>query len=220
MKLYEMDLWFAPNPRRVSIYLAEKRLDVERVVLNAEAREHKSPAFLAKNPAGKLPVLELDDGQCILDSGAIVEYLEERHPAPPMLGGSPEERARIRSLERMTTDLLWLTAGILRNSHPFFATWGAPKNPGAVEYAAPRFHQLIGAVDTLVDDHTFAAGDSVSIADCTLCAALDFAFEFGGIEREAPLTNLDRWYAAFRQRPSASAGRRPDTERENGHDSH
>lgn len=200
-----MNLWFAPNPRRVAIYIVEKGLKVRHVLHDAEARAHKDPSFLAKNPAGKLPVLELSTGEYILDSAAIVEYLEERYPDPNLIGTTPVDRAKVRAFERMTTDLLWLSAGVLRNSHPYFESWGAPKNPGAVNYALPRFQQLVRSVDTLIGDQEFAVGDRVTIADCTLCAAYDFAFTFGEIEPDSKLGNLDRWYASFSQRPSAKA---------------
>src|SRR5262249_12632091 len=103
MKMYEVP---GVNPRRVTIYLAEKGIDVERVAVNAAAGEHKQPAFLAKNPAGRLPVLELDDGRTITESAAIVEYLEELHPNTPMIGTDPATRAQVRALERIGNDLI------------------------------------------------------------------------------------------------------------------
>ncbi len=60
MKLYEMTA--APNPRRVRIFLAEKGITVPFVQVDMRKGEHKAPEFLKKNPSGKIPVLELDDG--------------------------------------------------------------------------------------------------------------------------------------------------------------
>ena len=101
MKLYGAKE--APNPRRVTIYLAEKGLAIERVDFAPPYRETKTPDFLAKNPAGKIPVLELDDGTCIAESAAIVEYLEELHPEPPMIGTTAVERAQVRALDAPRT---------------------------------------------------------------------------------------------------------------------
>ena len=53
----------APNPRRVRIFLAEKGVDLPETFVDMRARAHKAPDFLSKNPAGQLPVLELDDGR-------------------------------------------------------------------------------------------------------------------------------------------------------------
>jgi len=60
VKLY--DLRNAPNPRRVKIFLAEKKISLPIEALDIETKEHLTPGVLAKNPLGKLPVLELDDG--------------------------------------------------------------------------------------------------------------------------------------------------------------
>src|ERR1700676_2441017 len=98
----------AANPRRVKIYIAEKGLEdvIEQIDFEPPAAEKlKTPEFLAKNPAGKIPLLELDDGTFLPESAAIVEYLEEIYPDPPMIGTTPLERARVRSVERIAADL-------------------------------------------------------------------------------------------------------------------
>lgn len=204
MKFFDMNLDFAPNPRRVLIYLVEKRIQLDREIVDAREFAHKSQAFLRNNPAGRLPALKLSSGEVIRDSGAIVEFIEEIHPEPNMIGASQEERAQVRSLERMTVDWLWLTAVILRNNHKFFTDWGVPQNPAAVAYAQPRFEQLATAIDSLIGKGTFAVGKRVTIADCTLCAAFDFAYDFGQLELREELANLRRWNLKFSQRPSAS----------------
>ncbi len=83
MKLY--DVTQAPNPRRVRIYLAEKGIEVPLVQVDMRAGEHKSPEFLARNPSGKVPVLELDDGTCIGESIAICRYFEALQPEPALV---------------------------------------------------------------------------------------------------------------------------------------
>ena len=66
MKLY--DFTQAPNPRRVKIFAEEKQIALELVNCDMASREHKSSEFLKKNPSGKIPVLELEDGRCISTS--------------------------------------------------------------------------------------------------------------------------------------------------------
>ena len=73
MKLYGNTM--GSNCRRVTIYLAEKGLNIDMVVVDVAAGEHKTAQFRARNPAGLIPVLELDDGSYIPESSAIVEYL-------------------------------------------------------------------------------------------------------------------------------------------------
>ena len=93
MKLY--DHLTAPNPRRVRVYLAEKGIEVERVNIDIMSLEHKTPEFIEKNLNGQIPVLELDDGNCISESVSICRYLEALHPAPALFGSTPLEVAKI-----------------------------------------------------------------------------------------------------------------------------
>lgn len=101
------------NPRRVIIYIAEKGISVPRYELDYAEQEHKSRWYLDINTAGRAPTLVTDDGMAISDSAAIVEYLEELYPEVPMIGSNAAERAHVRSIERLGTDLvvrsqLWL----------------------------------------------------------------------------------------------------------------
>ena len=95
MKLY--DFPSAPNPRRVKIFAAEKGIDLELVNCDMSKREHKSEEFLKKNPSGKIPVLELNDGRCISESVAICRYLESVEPEHNLFGKVPFEFAFIES---------------------------------------------------------------------------------------------------------------------------
>ena len=95
MKLY--DFPGAPNPRRAKIFAAEKGIDLELVRCDLSQREHKSPEFLKKNPSGKIPVLELDDGRCIAESVAISRYLEAICPEPNLFGHDAFELGHIEA---------------------------------------------------------------------------------------------------------------------------
>src|SRR5205823_682233 len=81
------------------VYLAEKGITIPCQQVNIVTGENRNAEFLKKNPLGGLPVLELDDGSHLTESLAIIEYLEDLHPAPPMIGTTPLERARVRALE-------------------------------------------------------------------------------------------------------------------------
>ena len=66
----------APNPRRVRIFAAEKGIDLSSKEVSIPKREQKAKDFVAKNPRGQTPILELDDGKVIAESVAIMRYLE------------------------------------------------------------------------------------------------------------------------------------------------
>lgn len=84
------------NPRMVRFYLAEKGIDVARQDVDLLGAENRRAEYLQINPAGQLPALELSDGTVIGETAAIIEYLEELHREPPLIGSNPEERAITR----------------------------------------------------------------------------------------------------------------------------
>ncbi|NNL66850.1 MAG: glutathione S-transferase family protein, partial [Myxococcales bacterium] len=92
MKAYVFPV--APNPTKLRLYLAEKaaagsEIPIEQVTVSLVDGEQNQPEHLARNPLGKLPVLELDDGSFLSESLAIIQYLEELYPEPPMIGRDP-----------------------------------------------------------------------------------------------------------------------------------
>lgn len=82
---------------RVRIALNLKGLTVEAVPVNLRTAEHKAAPYLALNPQGLVPALETE-GVVLTQSPAIIEYLEERYPEPPLLPGDALERARVRAM--------------------------------------------------------------------------------------------------------------------------
>ena len=203
MKVY--DFTGAPNPKKLRVYLAEKGLTVPMEQVDILAGKNRTPEFLArKNPLGGLPVLELDDGSCLTESLAIMEYFEELHPTPPLLGTTPIERARVREAERICElGVLGNVGTIFQNTSPFFAQ-RVKQSSEAAANAKVRLDNALKVLDGRLGRQKFVAGDTPSIGDCTLLAALDFA-AFAGVELDPAYTNVQRWYTDFKQRPSASA---------------
>jgi glutathione S-transferase len=206
MKLYAFPV--APSPTRVRLYLAEKRaagaeIPVEEVTVDLRAGEQSSPEHLARNPFGRLPVLELDDGSHLCESLAIVEYLEELHPDPPLVGADPAERARVRELERIAE--LGVLLPIARIVHATRSPLGLPPRPEVAASYRELLPRALGALDAkLADGRPFLAGARPSIADCTLAAALQFG-RFGGVEPSGRCQRLARWDESYRKRPAARA---------------
>ena len=202
MKIY--DFAGAPNPKKVRIYLAEKGIEVPHESVDIMSGQNRQPEFLKKNPLGGLPVLELDDGSYLPESLAIIEYFEELHPEPPMIGKAPVERAKVRSLERICEIGVMNNVGtIFQNTHPFMAG-RLKQSPEAAENARTRLAGNLKVIDAAIGNKKFVAGDKPTIADCTLAAALQFA-EFAGVPLDPAFANVARWYADFKKRPSASS---------------
>jgi len=97
MKLYDS---IGPNPHVVKMFLAEKGLDVERTPVDLMAGENRLASYGQVNPSQTLPALELADGEVVAEITAICEYIEELHPAPPLIGSTPLERAQTRMWSR------------------------------------------------------------------------------------------------------------------------
>ena len=96
----------APNPRRVRIFAAEKGIALPMRDLSIPAREHKADEYLALNPRGQTPALQLDDGTVIAESVAICRYLEGLHPEPPLFGTTLREQALIEMWTRRVEMIL------------------------------------------------------------------------------------------------------------------
>jgi glutathione S-transferase len=197
------DFPFAPNPQKLRVYVAEKGLNIPLVTIDLLTGQNRTPEFLAKNPMGSLPVLELDDGSCLTESLVIIEYLEEIYPDPPMIGRSPLERARVRELERLAeTSIFNRVARIFFNTSPVFREAG--QIPAAAEQARAGLPRALEIMNERIGSGPFAAGTAPTIADCTLFAAFEHA-KRAQVEIPTCYTNLHRWYERFSARPSAKA---------------
>lgn len=204
MKLYQARV-MTTCPRRVTVYMAEKGIDCEIVTIDMRGGEGLTPRFLAMNPTGRVPVLELDDGSFLPESGAIVEYLEELYPDPPMIGTTPEARAHMRATERMMVDFqnaqaLVLTHGDDSKSkrRPEFV-----RQPVVSETLAPSRDGLLRALAVRLGEKEFFGGDRPSIADCSLFAILDNNRHYHQYALPEDHRNLREWFARFSARPSA-----------------
>ena len=196
----------APNPRRVRIYLAEKGLadQVTLVEVPLATRANEEPAFLARNPIGLVLVLELDDGRHLRESMAIIRYLEELHPDPPLWGTDAWSRATIEMWNRTAElEVLFPVAQVFRNSHAF---WQGRLRQ-APEFAdIMREHTLkrMAWLDRELAARPYLAGDTFSVADITLLCGLDFG-KVSNLRVGDETPNLLRWHREVSARPSARA---------------
>ena len=197
MKLYYFPI--APNPTKVRVYLAEKGIALETERVNLPEGEQKADSFLAKNPMGKLPLLELDDGTHLNESLAIIEYLEELHPDPPLVGDDPETRARVRSLERHCD--VHVLMSVARYIHATRSPLGLAPKPQVAEQAMEMLQTALGVLDPILAEREFVAGDRITLADITLWSGAQFA-AFREMDFDTGFPNIRRWREAFAKRPS------------------
>ena len=198
MKLHESP---SPNARRVSVFMAEKGIECERVSVDIRSGENIQSEYLSKNPAGRVPVLELDDGSYISESIAICRYLEAIEPEPNLFGLDAIEIANVEMWQRRVELNLFLEiAGAFRNITGFFKDretcveeWG--------KVCAEKAPKALTMFDDQLSDNQYLAGDRFTVADITLAITLDFA----EMVKVAPLPTLDhiaRWRANVTARTS------------------
>jgi glutathione S-transferase len=96
--------WLSSASRRVRLCLAEKQLAFDGVAVDLGRQEQHAPAFVAMNPNGVVPALELSPGCFLHESSTICEYLDDQHPEPPLRPDDPYARALMRNFVRWTDD--------------------------------------------------------------------------------------------------------------------
>ena len=206
MKLYMVPL--APNPTKVMLYIAEREelgthMGIEQIVVNTVKGRHREPEHLARNPFGTVPTLELDDGSYLVESLAIIEYLEDKFPEGALISGTPEEKGRARDVERIID--LRLAGPMGAFGHLTNSPLGRPADPeGAAEMKEKMQIPLDYLENLLSDGRPLMLGDRVSIADCTMQASLQFVrYVEADVIGERPL--LRAWDERYRARPAAQA---------------
>ena len=202
MKIFETRT--APSPRRVRIFLAEKNIPMEYVQLDIEKGENLSTQFKAKNPMGKVPILQLDDGVCISEAASICRYFEEIQPEPSLMGTTPLEKAQIDMWQRQVEMYLFMQVGMcFQHTTGYFKDRMTPiKEYG--EVAGKNAVDFLEILDRRLAESKFIAGETFSIADITALCAIDFA-RVVKLKISDEQQNLQRWYQSVSNRPSAKA---------------
>ncbi len=203
MRLYSSP--FAPNARRVRMFLAEKGIELPLVPVDLAKLEQKQDDYSALNPFQLIPALELDDGEVIVESIAICRYLEELHPTPALFGTSPLERARVEMWQRLAElQLLFPIAMTFRHTHPAMREMESPQVPAWAEASRAKALLSMRRFDAALASRRYLAGEHFSVADITGIIALDFT-KPARIAIPEDLSNLIRWRDEIAARPSAKA---------------
>ncbi len=196
-----------PNPQVVRIFAAERGIELPKTTIDLRGGENRQPAYMAKNPAGQMPCLELDDGFVLAEITAICEYLDEIGPAgKTLIGATPQERAETRMwVRRIDLNILEPLANGFR-----FAE--------GLKLFAPRIHVIPQAADDLkqiaqekltwlnglIEGREFICGSRLTLADILLFCFLDFGAKVGQPINEAN-KNIVAHHARMKARPSSAA---------------
>lgn len=197
IRLFHVPL--SPFCRKVRLSLGEKRLEVELV---EERYWQPTREFLRRNPAGKVPVLKMND-RILSESAAICEYIEELHPEPPLMPRSPEARYEVRRLvgwfddkfhHEVTAKLLYerVNKKIMGRGYP---------DSAAIKAGARAIKYHLDYMGWLLDHRRWLAGDAISLADFAAAAHLSALDYISDVDWERN-SNVKEWYAKIKSRPA------------------
>ncbi|MBO9559348.1 MAG: glutathione S-transferase [Caulobacter sp.] len=200
-----------PNPLRIRIALAEKGLadQVTFVKVDVPAAENRQDDFLALNPTGTVPVLELDDGLCVSECTAITEYLDNLDGAPVLTGRTPREKAVIHMMQKRAEALLIDAVGdyfhhATPGLSPALQAYKSPDWEGRADWGRRQGDKAIAGMryfDKVLRDQPYVAGEAFSMADITVLEGLVFA-GFAKLAVPEDCTALIAWNARLQERPS------------------
>ena len=204
MKLYNS---MGPNPHMVRMYAAELGVDLAMEDVDLMGGENRQAAFLAKNPSGQSPALELDDGTVLAEITAICEYLDDITDGKTLIGSTPEERANTHMwTRRVDLNICEPLGNGFRYAEGLQIFESRMITIPAAADGLKRIAQakLTWLDEQMSDRREFIAGASLSMADILLYSMMVF---FAGVGQ--PLnpenTNVQAWFDRMAARPSAQA---------------
>lgn len=163
MKLYSITLSPFAARARLALHIKGVAYDMEAPLGGGT----RSPAFLAMNPIGKLPVLVTEDGLAIAESETIIDYLDDHFPTPLLMPDSAKDRAQMRNAIR--TFELYATPAMGRL---FKQIDPASRDNDVVQAEVALWRDGLALTDHFVNDDMFAVGGAISKADCILLPSL------------------------------------------------
>jgi glutathione S-transferase len=187
------------------MFMAERGLaSIPTQTIDLRGGENRQAPYLAKNPTGQCPTLQLDDGSYLTEITAICEYLDETAPGPSLIGATARERAETRMwTRRIDLAIIEPMVGGFRYAEglKFFS----PRMrciPQAADDLKALAKEKLAWLNDLIAGRQFICGDRLTLADILLFAFLQFAATV-----RQPLdpanANLTAWYDRLAARPSA-----------------
>lgn len=203
MKLFNS---IGPNPRVVRMFMAERGIELPRQEVDLRGGENRREPYLAKNPFGQMPALELDDGTVITEIIPICEYLDETAPGPSLIGANPRERAETRMwVRRLDLNIV----EPLANGFRFAEGLKLFQNrihviPQAAADLKQVAQEWLGRLDRMMAGKDYVCGARFTLADILLFCFLDFG-EGVGQTLNRDNRAIAAWFDRVKARPSTAA---------------
>ena len=189
--------------RSVRMALEEKGAAYKLEKVDILSGQSQKPEYLARHPFGKIPAFEHDRFR-LYESSAILRYIDDVFPGPPLQPQDPRQRARMNQimsiLDSYGYPALIATIVVQRTIVP---TMGGEPDETAVAAVLPTARKTIEVINGILGDHPFLTGESLSLADLLLVPIYHYALrtpEGDAILKAAH--GLQRWWAGVSTRPS------------------
>jgi glutathione S-transferase len=179
----------SPIARRVWLALLEKAIPFEPVLVDLKARENLQSHYLALNPFHHVPVVVDGDTQ-ILESFAILDYLEAKFPEPPLSSRDPIAISQMKMVQQVTANELFPQL-------PHLVT-AAPETMGPTDL--PHVHTVLTFFTAQLGAATYFGGDHLDLADITAGAVIPLMVQLGFSLRDYP--ELAAWCDRLTVRPA------------------
>jgi len=199
----------SPFLRSVEIALKEKEAPYQLHVMSPA--DMRTPEHLKMHPFGYIPIFE-HDGFMLYETQAIIRYLDEILPQPPLTPGNAQQRARMNQIIGIIECYFFpkAAAPIAFNRIIGPRLLGLPANEQAIETAMPMARTSFNVLDRLLGSQPYLTGDRISIADIMLGAQLDLLSTTAEGSELIEGTRLVPWLEHLRARPSFAATQPPE----------
>ena len=203
MKIYSSPV--APSPRKVIIFIAEKGIENIQVKnLDLGKLEHKTSEYKKIAPNSRVPALELDSGEIILETTAICRYLECIYPEPNMFGSSPMEIAQIEMwYSRVSFELMMPLMHGFRHTHPHMSQLENQNNEFGIAQRELAIKSL-RHYDEVIANKDYISCNKFTYADIQMVTSLQFLVRLNKIDI-SDYSNLDSYIKNIAARPSFTA---------------
>src|SRR5689334_14936526 len=204
MKFYDS---VGPNPQVVRMFMSEKGITIPSENVDLRAGDNRKEAHLKRNPHGQMPTLELDNGSYLSEITAICEYLEDKHPTPPLIGSTAEEKAECRMWTRRVDLNICepLTNGYrFGEGNDFFKGRILTAPEASLGLKAIAQNRLKWLDDQMADGRQYLCGKRFTLSDILLYCFLNFGGRVGQ-PLDPANKNISAWFERVGARPSAKA---------------
>jgi len=197
MRLFSVS--FSPFAMRVRAAIRHKRAPIQ---ISDPPGGLRSDEYRKLVPTGKVPALLLDSGTVLSESLALLEYIDDRFPDPPLKPAKAENRARMRQIMQMTDAYF---------GPSFMGLFGALRSSGGLEQAASMFeraHDVLAQIERVAAPRELLLGREASLADYTLASNYWFYLQLPRVldlPDPAPPARIQSWWEEARELPALSA---------------